>query len=593
VRTDRFSNLRLFGKLFREARHASGLIGVLLLVNLLAIPLKLLTPLPLKIVVDNIVGTHPLPDIMTSLLPTAATGSKGGLLATAAILLVAITSLIYLQVLAVWLLQTYAGQKLVLTFRAKLFRHIQKLSLAFHDRKGLADSIYRIQYDAPAIQWVALDGVIHLVSASVMVISMIVVIALLDPWLAAISLIVVPSLFIVTQVSGRRLREIWSDVKKVESSAISVLHETLGSIRVVKAFGQEERQYRRYLDEATSGMRGQMRVARMRGTFDLSVGLITAVGTAVVLYFGVRDVLGGSLTLGNLLIIMTYLAQFFTPLETISRKVADLQSGIASAQRAFSILERETEVVESPNPRRIVRATGRLEFRNMSFRYGASPNVLHGVNIVVPAGKRVGIVGRTGAGKSTLVSLLMRFYDPTEGLILLDGVDLRDYSLQDLRNQFAMVLQDPVLFSTTVAENIAYAVPGATRDQIVEAAEAADARSFIESLPDAFETQVGERGMLLSGGERQRISLARAFLKDAPILILDEPTSSVDLNTETTIMRATGRLMENRTSLMIAHRISTLSNCDMLLHIQDGLVNEVDPRLLGRIAGLRAAGGTP
>ncbi len=585
-----YSNLQLFAKLIREARHALSLIGLLLLLHLLAIPFKLLTPIPLKIVVDNVLGDYPVPDILVTLLPDKTLTSPTELLIIAACLLVLITSLLYLQVLAVWIMQTYTGQKLVVMFRAKLFRHVQKLSLTFHDRKGMADSIYRIQYDAPAIQWVALDGVIHLISSCIMVIGMIIVIAMLDFSLALIALVVVPSLYIVTQICGRQLREIWLNVKKVESSAISVLHETLSSIRVVKAFGQEEKQYRRYMDESMNGMRGQMKVARARGGFDLSVGLITGFGTALVLFFGVRHVIAGSLTLGELLIVMTYLAQFYTPLETISKKVADLQSGMASAQRAFSILEREPEVVESPDPVRIERAAGKLEFRGMSFRYGESSMVLRGVDIVIPPGKRVGIVGKTGAGKSTLVSLLMRFYDPTEGHIALDGIDLRDYSLSDLRNQYAMVLQDPVLFSTTIAENIAYARPGATQSEIVEAAKAANAHDFITSLPEGYDTQVGERGQLLSGGERQRISLARAFLKDAPILILDEPTSSVDMTTELAIIGATRRLIEGRTSLMIAHRITTLAGCDMLLHIENGRVKEIAPERLGHIAGLQSAG---
>jgi ATP-binding cassette subfamily B protein len=265
---------------------------------------------------------------------------------------------------------------------------------------------------------------------------------------------------------------------------------------------------------------------------------------------------------------------------------------MASAQRAFSVLERETEVRESPNPHRIGRADGRIEFRNLSFGYTTSAPVLRNVNIVIPAGRRVGISGTPGAGKSTLASLLMRFYDPTEGGILLDGRDLRDYGLRDLRNQFAIVLQEPILFSTTIAENIAYAKPGATQPQIEEAAKAANAHTFIESSPDGYETQVGERGMLLSGGERQRISLARAFLRDAPILILDEPTSSVDVRTESEIIVATKRLIEGRTSLIITHRLSTLSGCDMLLHVDGGLVKEIDPEELGRITGFELAGET-
>ncbi len=587
----KYNSIQLFGKLLREARHSYGYIALLLLIHLLAIPLKLLMPVPLKIAVDNVLGSQPLPDILRAVLPDAATGSATGLLVFITVLLVLITSLIYLQVLAVWLMQTCTGQKLVLSFRAKLLRHLQKLSLAYHDREGVADSIYRIQYDAPTIQWVALDGVIHFLTACAMIVGMLVVITALDPILAIIALVVVPNLFILTHFCGKRLRKIWSDVKKVESSAVSVLQETLSSIRVVKAFGQEGKQYRRFVEESKVGIDGQMKVARARGWFDLLVGLTMALGTALVLYLGVQHVQEGSLTLGELLIVMTYLAQLYSPLETISKKVADLQSGMASAQRVFSVLERDPEVIESPNPVHISRAKGRLEFRNMSFGYDPSSMVLKDVTLVIPAGRCVGIVGRTGSGKSTLVSLLMRFYDPMRGTILLDGVEIADYELSALRNQFAMVLQDPVLFSTTIGENIAYAKPDATRSQIIDAARAANAHDFIESMPEGYNTQVGERGMLLSGGERQRISLARAFLKDAPILILDEPTSSVDVRTESTIMEATQRLIEGRTSLMIAHRFSALSGCDMLLHVENSYVREIGRKRIKNMTGMQPAGG--
>jgi ATP-binding cassette subfamily B protein len=591
VNEKNYSSVQLFGKLIGEARHSFGLIALLLLVHLLAIPLKLLMPVPLKVVVDNVLGSQPVPEILKTILPEVVLGSSASLLIGSAVILVLITSLVYVQVLGVWLMQTYVGQKLVIRFRSKLFRHVQKLSLAYHDRKGVADSIYHIQYDAPSIQWVALDGVIHFITACITIIGMIVVIAALDLTLAVIAMIVVPNLFVLTQVCGKRLRQMWSEVKRVESSAISVLQETLSSIRVVKAFGQEDKQYRQYLEESASGMRGQMRVAKVRGSFDLVVGLTTAVGTALVLYFGVKHVIAGSLTLGELLIVMTYLSQLYTPLETISKKVADLQSGMASAQRVFSLLDRQPEVTEIKNPVRVDRVYGRLRFQKMSFGYDPSSMVLRDVNIVIPAGRCVGVFGKTGAGKSTLVSLLMRFYDPVKGRIILDGLDLRDYSLSDLRKQFGMVLQDPVLFSTSIAENIAYAKPDASMPEIIEASKAANANEFIEAMPEGYETQVGERGMLLSGGERQRISLARAFLKDAPILILDEPTSSVDVRTEAAIMDATQRLIRGRTSIMIAHRSSTLAGCDLLLNIEDGYVTKVKRRKARSIFDLQAAGG--
>jgi ATP-binding cassette, subfamily B, bacterial len=293
-----------------------------------------------------------------------------------------------------------------------------------------------------------------------------------------------------------------------------------------------------------------------------------------VLFIGVRDVRSGTLTLGNLLLAMAYLGKLYDPLKSLGKQLATKQRALASAERAFALLDETPDVPERPNARPLARAGGTISFQDVSFGYGDGPAVLHHVTFDVPPGARVGIAGRTGAGKTTLMNLLTRFYDPHSGRVLLDGVDLRDYRLADLRNQFAIVLQEPVLFSASIAENIGYGRAGATQDEIVAAARAADAHGFIEALPQSYETQVGERGMCLSGGERQRISLARAFLKDAPILILDEPTSSVDLKTEAAIIAAMERLMSGRTTFLIAHRPPMLERCDLLLRVDKGRVRE-------------------
>ncbi len=572
--TTTHSGRRLYFRLLSEARGYWLQIVGLLLIQVLAAPLKLLMPVPLKIVIDNVLGSQPVPGVLKAVLPSTVLASAMGLLIFAVVLLVTVTALVYLQALALWVAKTYTARKLVLSFRAKLFHHVQRLSLSYHDSRGSTDSTYRIQYDAEAIQKVALGGVIPFVTACVTILGFLVVIIILDPVLALVATAVIPALLLFTRSFGRRLRRDWKHVKEVESSAMSVLQETLGSLRVVKAFGQERWQHRRFVDKSSAGVRRQIRVAYAQGGFDLLVGITTALGTAAVLFFGVQHVLDGRLTLGNLLIVMTYLTQLYGPLEVISRKAAELQSGLASAERAFSLLDQRPEVVERADATPIDRARGEIRFEALSFGYEPGVTVLRDITLVIPPGTRVGIVGKTGAGKSTLLNLLMRFHDPTRGRITLDGVDLRDYELRGLRNQFALVLQEPVLFSTTIAENIAYARPGADLDAIVAAAKAADAHEFIEALPEGYETCVGERGMRLSGGERQRISLARAFLKDAPILMLDEPTSAVDVKTEQSIMRTMRRLMEGRTSLMITHRSGTLVGCDLLLKIVDGRVVE-------------------
>jgi ATP-binding cassette, subfamily B, bacterial len=321
-------------------------------------------------------------------------------------------------------------------------------------------------------------------------------------------------------------------------------------------------------------MRARLQLALAQGRYGILVGLTLACGTATVLWLGMRHVQANTLTLGNLLLVMAYLGQLYAPLRMIGRKVASQQTHLASIERAFFLLDQLPEVVERPDARPLSRARGAIAYQGVSFGYQDDHPILQEIWFDVPAGARVGIAGRTGAGKSTLVSLLARFNDVTSGQILLDGVDLRDYKLDDLRNQFAIVLQEPVLFSTSVAENIGYARPGVSNDEIIGAAKLANAHDFIMGLPDGYQTLVGERGMRLSGGERQRISLARAFLKDAPILILDEPTSAVDVGTEAAIMQAIELLMRGRTTFMIAHRLRTLEKCDLRLRLENGrLVN--------------------
>jgi ATP-binding cassette subfamily B protein len=554
---------RLLGQSRPYWPHLVGLLAL----SLLAPALKLLSPIPLKFAVDGVIGGR----------PQAAFGSLSGpaLLALAAALLVLIALVGQALGLAATLLGTFTGEKLVREFRAVLFRHAQELSLAYHDTKGTADSTYRIQYDAASVQWVVVDGAIPLINSAVTLAGMVIVITLLDWQLALVALGAAPVLFLLSHIYGRRLKRRAREVKQIESSALSVVQEVLAGIRVVKAFGQEGREQERFVTRSTDGMRARLRVALLSGALGMLVGLTVAAGTAAVLYIGVTHVQAGRLTLGELLVVMAYLAQLYGPMETLSKKVADLQGSLVSADRAFALLDEVPEVAERADAKPIDRAAGVVVFDAVSFAYPGNPPVLHDVSLAVPAGTRVGIKGRTGAGKTTLISLLTRFYDPSSGRITLDGVDLRDCRLADLRRQFAIVLQEPVLFSASVAENITYARPGATASEVAAAAEAANAHEFVAALPDGYDTRVGERGMRLSGGERQRIALARAFLKDAPVLVLDEPTSSVDVKTEAQIVEAMERLMRGRTTFMIAHRLTTLRGCDLLLEVRDGRLVEV------------------
>jgi len=556
-------------RLLAQARPYWLHLACILVLDIAAVPLALLAPVPLKIAIDSALGNHPLPS------PLAAMGAPPGTqaaLVIAAVLVLGIALLTEAQKYLTWMLQAFTGERLVLEFRAALFGHVQRLSLAYHDTRGTADSIYRVQYDAPAIQWIAAYGVSPFLTAGMTLIGMIVVTAQLDGALALVALAVLPVLAVLIRVFSRRLHAKWHQAKELGSSVASVLQEVLTGLRVVKAFAQERREQRRFVDQASEEVRANVELVRLQGAFYTLVGLTLGAGMACALYLGVLHVQQGTLTLGELTIVMTYLAQLYRPLETLSKNLSQLQQSVAGAERAFALLDQLPEVGDRADARPLDRARGEIEFREAGFSYDGRHRVLEGLNLRVPAGARVGIVGRTGAGKTTLVNLVTRFYDPTSGVVLLDGEDLRRWRLDDLRRQFAIVLQEPVLFSTSIAENIAYGRADADPAAIEAAARAADAHEFVAALPEGYATQVGERGMRLSGGERQRIALARAFLKDAPILILDEPTSSVDVRTEQEIMQAFERLMRGRTTFIVAHRMSTLEHCDAVYAVDGGRV---------------------
>jgi ATP-binding cassette, subfamily B, bacterial len=557
-------------RLLAETRPNWLQIAALFGISLITIPLTLLTPIPLKLMIDSIIGTEAFPQVMEAVLPAGADRTSFAAIALVAGFFVLIALGKQLCDLGFSVLRTYTGEKLVLGFRAKLFRHVQRLSLSYHDSKGTADSTYRIQYDAPAIQWISIDAIIPLVTALFTLLAMIFVMARIDWQLAGVALLVAPFLFVVSQRFSRLLKLRWREAKDLESSTLGVVQEVLSSVRVVKAFVQEDREQKRYVEHAGRNLKEQLRLSVTAGTFSLIIGMAMAFGTAAVLFIGTRHVQSGQLTLGEFILVMSYLAMLYSPLQTLSKSAGSLQGSLVSLERAFEILDQAEDVPEKPNAKPLARARGEVRLENVFFAYTPDRPALRGISFEVPAGARVGIAGTTGAGKSTLVGLLLRLYDPGSGRIFLDGVDLRDYKRRDLRNQFAIVLQEPVLFSSSIAENIAYAKPLATEDEIIAAAEAANARDFITRLPHGYKTLVGERGVQLSGGERQRISLARAFLKDAPILILDEPTSSVDVKTEAAILDAMERLMRGRTTFMIAHRLSTLDICNLRLRLELG-----------------------
>jgi ATP-binding cassette subfamily B protein len=399
---------------------------------------------------------------------------------------------------------------------------------------------------------------------------MIVVTVFLDSQLALIALAVSPFMFLLTFFFRPRLRAGWRKFRESESAALATAQETLGASRVVKAFGQEDRRSKQVVSKYDESLTAQLRVIVDGAVYNLLVGVVTTAGLAAVLWVGIGHVQANTLTLGSLLVVNYYITQLYAPLRSVGQKILDTQNALTSIERYHVILDEKPDVPESPNALPLAKAKGEIVFQNVSFEYVNGHPVLRDVSFDLPAGNCLGVVGPTGSGKTTLSNLLLRFFDPTEGRITLDGLDLKDYKLADLRNQFAVVHQDTVLFSTTIAENISFAKPNSTMDEIILAAKEAEAHEFIMGLPNGYDTLVGERGMKLSGGERQRISLARAFLKKAPILVLDEPTSALDVQTETAVLRTIQQLMKGKTTFTIGHRASALRNSNMILMLNEG-----------------------
>ncbi len=571
---------------FEDLRPYLWPIIVLLIVSLLAVPITLIFPLPIKILVDSVLGSQSLPGYLTVFVGSQV--SKSLALWLAISILMGTAVLTYLQnLLNVWY-SNKVGNRMTLDVRARLFRHMQRLSIAYHDTMGAADSAYRTLNDAPMLRSFGIDSLIPLTTSILTLAAMILVMVYLDWELALIALLVSPLMFLLISVFRPRIRAGWRKYRASESAAMAVAQESLGASRLVKSYGQEERKNEQLVSHYNASLSASLKVQVDSAIYSLLVGIVTAAGLAAVLYIGIGHVQAGLLTLGSLLVVNYYVTQLYSPLRNVGQSILDIQMSLTGVERYRAVLDEKPDVPESPNAIPLARARGKIAFRKIAFEYTKDHPVLHDVSFELHAGDRLGVVGPTGSGKTTLSTLLLRLFDPTKGVITLDEIDLRDYKLADLRNQYAVVHQETVLFSTTVAENISFARPNATMDEVIAAATAAKAHEFITNLPNGYDTLVGERGMKLSGGERQRISLARAFLKDAPILILDEPTSSLDVHTEAAILDTIQELMKGRTTLMIAHRPSTLRDCNMILVLEDGRVSRMTDEVESVISDMQA-----
>jgi len=578
----------MFRRALRDLRPYAWSLLVLLIISLAAVPITLITPLPLKLLVDSVLGSQPLPGYLAIFSSTGPSLAKNSVLWVAVGLLLGVAFLTYFQNLVnVWA-SSKLGNVMTLDVRDRLFRQMQRLSVTYHDTMGAADSAYRTLNDAPMLRSFGIDGMIPLATSILTLGAMIVVMVLLDWQLALIALLVSPAMFLLIVVFRPRIRAGWRKYRNSETAAMAVAQETLGASRLVKSYGQEERKSQQLVSHYSESQAAALRVQVDGAVYNLLVGVVTAGGLAAVLFVGIGHVESGVLSLGSLLVVNFYVTQLYGPLRNVGQSLLDIQMSLTGVERYHAVMDEKPDVPESPNAIPLGRAKGKLAFDNVSFEYLKDHPVLQDVSFQLALGDRLGVVGPTGSGKSTLSNLLLRLFDPNQGSVTLDDRDLRDYKVADLRNQFAVVHQETVLFSTTVAENIRFARPDASMEEIVKAATQANAHEFITNLPDGYNTLVGERGMKLSGGERQRISLARAFLKDAPILVLDEPTSSLDVHTEGAILETIQKLMQGKTTIMIAHRPSTLRDCNLVLILESGRVTRMTREVEMVLSGMTA-----
>ncbi len=529
---------------------------------------ELLKPWPLKVIIDSVLGGEPLPG------GWAAGWSPAALLLAACVALV----LVYAALGALTVLNNYTtigvGQRMVNALRGDLYGHLHRLSLAFHSRARVGDLLYRVTADTYALQALTMNCLFPAIAALTLLAGMCVVMLRLDWSLTLLALAVCPLLLLAIARLNARIIQAAGHARERESEVYTVVQRAMSAVRVIQAFTREEDEHRRFMTASHESLAAGLRLYTLQTFYSGVVNIVIALGTAAVVWVGARHVLDGTLSIGSLVIFVSYLASLYGPINSMFQTYGLAQGAKVGVQRVFNVLDVEREITDG---RRVFPADGvrgKVTWEDVSFAYTRGHPVLKGVTLRVQPGQKVAIVGATGAGKSTLLSLLPRFYDPTVGRVLVDGVDVRDYRLDSLRRQVGMVLQPPLVFPSTLRENIAFGRPDARPEEIVAAARLARIHEAVMALPEGYDTVVGEQGVTLSEGEKQRLTIARAILRSSPILILDEPTSSLDSETEALIMQGLEYLTAGRTTFIIAHRLSTIRNADLIVVLRDGRIVE-------------------
>ena len=534
----------------------------------------ILEPWPIKVVVDNVLQSKKLPTVLSGLVTwlfgqdTSATVNFA-VAAVAAIAIVGAISAYFEKYLT-----TSVSQWVAHDLRRTLYEHIQRLSLAEHDKARTGDLITRVTSDIGAIQGFIDSALLGIVVDVMTLIGMIAVMFYLNWHFTLIALSVTPVLFFVVYYYTRRIKSASRAVRKEEGMLLSIVEEVLTSIRVVKAFAREDYEQQRFDSESLANVDAGLEARNLKARLSPVVEVIVAIGTCLVLWYGARLALAGQLSAGVLVVFLLYLGKMYKPMRDLSKMTDTVSKAMVGYERIKEVLDIESQVRDQPRARKAPKLKGQIAFNQVSFSYGEGNDVLEDVSFTIEAGQVAAIVGPSGTGKTTLVSLVPRFYDPVSGSVSIDGTDIRQYQQKSLRDQISFVLQDTQLFRATISENIAYGRPTASPKDIRRAAELADAHEFIEAMPEGYGTMVGERGVSLSGGQRQRIAIARAVIRDTPILILDEPTAGLDAASEQAVIGALDALMKGRTSVVIAHHLSTIRHADVIFVIKDAALAE-------------------